>query len=45
MAKMFYTIDEVCEKLGKSEDEIREMPALPTLAVFMLGVLVGRYLR
>ena len=25
MAKMFYTVDEVCEKLGKSEDEVREM--------------------
>ena len=25
MAKMFYTIDEVCEKLEKSEDEVREM--------------------
>jgi hypothetical protein len=27
MAKMFYTIEEVCEKLGKSEDEVREMAA------------------
>lgn len=26
-------------------EEIHDMPALPTLAVFMLGVLVGRYLR
>ena len=25
MAKMFYTIEEVCEKLAKSEDEVREM--------------------
>ncbi len=25
MAKMFYTIEEVAEKLGKSEDEIKEM--------------------
>jgi hypothetical protein len=25
MAKMFYTIEEVCEKLGKSEDEVKEM--------------------
>lgn len=25
MAKMFYTMDEVCEKLEKSEDEVREM--------------------
>lgn len=25
MAKMFYTLDEVCEKLGKSEDEVKEM--------------------
>lgn len=27
MAKMFYTIEEVCEKLGKTEDEVREMAA------------------
>ena len=27
MAKMFYTIKEVCEKLGKTEDEVREMAA------------------
>jgi len=25
MAKMFYTLDEVCQKLGKTEDEVREM--------------------
>jgi hypothetical protein len=25
MAKMFYTIEEVCEKLGKSEDDVKEM--------------------
>jgi hypothetical protein len=25
MAKMFYTLEEVCEKLDKSEDEVREM--------------------
>jgi len=25
MAKMFYTLEEVCRKLGKSEDEVREM--------------------
>jgi len=25
MAKMFYTLEEVCEKLGKSEDEVKEM--------------------
>ena len=25
MAKMFYTLEEVCEKLGKTEDEVREM--------------------
>lgn len=25
MAKMFYTLDEVCDKLGKSEDEVKEM--------------------
>ncbi len=27
MAKMFYTIEEVCGKLSKSEDEVREMAA------------------
>ena len=25
MAKMFYTLEEVCLKLGKTEDEIKEM--------------------
>jgi hypothetical protein len=25
MAKMFYTLEEVCQKLGKTEDEVREM--------------------
>lgn len=25
MAKMFYSMEEVCEKLGKSEDEVKEM--------------------
>ena len=25
MAKMFYTIEEVCQKLGKTDDEVREM--------------------
>jgi hypothetical protein len=25
MAKMFYTLDEVCEKLVKNEDEVKEM--------------------
>ncbi|MHC4990782.1 MAG: helix-turn-helix domain-containing protein [Planctomycetota bacterium] len=25
MAKMFYTLEEVCEKLGKSEEDIKEM--------------------
>ena len=25
MAKMFYTLEEVCEKLAKNEDEVREM--------------------
>ncbi len=40
------TIREQIEELTRLfQDEIREMPALPTLAVFMLGVLVGRYLR
>jgi chromatin segregation and condensation protein Rec8/ScpA/Scc1 (kleisin family) len=40
------TIREQIEELTKLvQDEIRDMPALPTLAVFLLGVLVGRYLR
>ena len=25
MAKMFYTLEEVCEKLGRSEDDVKEM--------------------
>jgi hypothetical protein len=25
MAKMFYTLEEVCEKLGKTEDDVKEM--------------------
>jgi hypothetical protein len=25
MAKMFYTMDEVCEKLGRTEDDVKEM--------------------
>lgn len=25
MAKMFYTLDEVCEKLGKTEDQVKQM--------------------
>ena len=37
--------DQIEELTRLFQDEIREMPALPTLAVFMLGVLVGRYLR
>lgn len=27
------------------QEEIRDMPALPMLSVFLLGILVGRYLR
>lgn len=27
------------------QEEVRDMPAMPTLAVFMLGVMVGRFLR
>ncbi|NIO39827.1 MAG: hypothetical protein GTO41_06325 [Burkholderiales bacterium] len=27
------------------QDEISDMPAMPTLGIFVLGVLVGRYLR
>jgi hypothetical protein len=41
-----HTIREQIEELTKLlQEEIRDMPALPTLAVFMLGVLIGRYLR
>ena len=41
-----HTIREQVEDLIKLlQEEIRDMPAIPTLAVFMLGVLVGRYLR
>ncbi|MHC4611413.1 MAG: helix-turn-helix domain-containing protein, partial [Planctomycetota bacterium] len=25
MAKMFYTLEEVCEKLGKTQDEVKHM--------------------
>jgi hypothetical protein len=40
------TIRDQIEELTKLvQDEIRDMPALPTLAVFLLGILVGRYLR
>ncbi|HUU72928.1 MAG TPA: hypothetical protein VMW70_09895 [Burkholderiales bacterium] len=40
------TIREQIEDLAKLlQEEVRDMPALPTLGVFMLGVLVGRYLR
>jgi len=34
MAKMFYTLEEVCEKLGKSEDEVREMASSGQLQEF-----------
>ena len=27
MAKMFYTLEEVCQKLGKTEDELKAMVA------------------
>jgi hypothetical protein len=36
---------QVEELIKLAQEEIREMPAMPTLAVFLLGVLVGRYLR
>ena len=40
------TIKQQIEDLIKLvQDDIRDMPAMPTLAVFILGVLVGRYLR
>ena len=31
--------------LALFQEDIRDMPAMPTLGVFMLGILVGRYLR
>lgn len=34
MAKLFYSIEEVCEKLGKSEDEVREMVSSGQLQEF-----------
>lgn len=34
MAKMFYTLEEVCEKLGKSEEEIRNMASSGQLQEF-----------
>jgi hypothetical protein len=34
MAKMFYTIEEVCAKLGKTEDEVREMASSGQLQEF-----------
>jgi len=41
-----HTFKEQIDDLMKLlQEEIRDMPAMPTLAVFMLGVLVGRYLR
>lgn len=33
------------ELIDSVQEEIRDMPALPTLGVFLLGILVGRYLR
>lgn len=35
----------VHELLARLEDEVRDMPAITTLAVFSLGVLFGRLLR
>ncbi len=37
--------NQIEELLKMLQDEIRDMPAMPTLGVFVLGVLVGRYLR
>ena len=34
MAKMFYTLDEVCEKLSKTEDEVKEMAATGQIQEF-----------
>lgn len=34
MAKMFYTLEEVCEKLGKSDEEVREMASSGQLQEF-----------
>ena len=37
MAKMFYTIEEVCQKLGKSNDEINEMVSSGQIQEFRDG--------
>jgi len=34
MAKMFYTLEEACQKLGKSEDEVRELASSGQLQEF-----------
>lgn len=34
MAKMFYTLEEVCQKLGKTEDEVRELAGSGQLQEF-----------
>ena len=34
MAKMFYTLEEVCEKLGKSEEEVKNMASSGQLQEF-----------
>ena len=34
MAKMFYTLDEASQKLGKSEDEVRELASSGQLQEF-----------
>ena len=41
-----HTIRQQLEEIIKMfQEEIHDMPAMPTLAVFMLGVIVGRHLR
>ncbi|UCE89893.1 MAG: hypothetical protein JSW10_03450 [Pseudomonadota bacterium] len=36
---------QVEELLKLLQDEIRDMPAITTMAVFALGILMGRYMR
>jgi hypothetical protein len=39
------TKNQVEELLKLLQDEIRDMPTITTVAVFALGILVGRFLR
>ena len=41
MAKMFYTLEEVAQKLGKSEDEVREMASKGLEPVGLIILVTG----